>query len=146
MKIATYQIVLAVFLAAVAGCLGALAADSWNQSASERGLHEFVHNELELTGAQEAELEAIESQFSSERKKLELAARSANAQLAQAMEQEHKYGSEVAAAIDEVHARMGDLQKLTMRHVFAMRGILDPAQQRKFDQQVSNALTRDPRE
>ncbi len=113
---------------------------------TERGLHEFVHNELALTKAQEASLEEIESKFSSERKTLELAARAANAQLAQAMEQEHEYGPEVGAAIDEVHARMGDLQKATVRHVFAMRNILTPVQQREFDRQVSDALTRDPRE
>ena len=146
MKIANYQIVLAVFLAALAGCLGALAADRWNHSASERGLHDFVHNELSLTEAQETKLEEIEGQFASERNRLELAARAANAQLAQAMEQEHEYGPEVGAAIDEVHARMGDLQKATVRHVFAMRSILTSAQQREFDRQVSDALTRDPRE
>lgn len=146
MKIANYQIVLAVFFAAIAGCLGALAADRWNQSASERSLHDFVHNELTLTQAQETELEAIESHFTAERKGLELAARAANVQLAQAMEQEHEYGPEVGTAIDEVHARMGDLQKATVRHVFAMRGILNSAQQREFDRQVSDVLTRDPRE
>ena len=146
MKIAGYQIVLAVVLAAIAGCLGALAADRWNHSTSERSLHDFVHNELSLTAAQETELERIESQFTAERKRLELATRAANAQLAQAMEQEHEYGPEVGVAIDQVHASMGDLQKGTVQHVFAMRKILNPAQQRKFDRQVSNALTRDPRE
>jgi Spy/CpxP family protein refolding chaperone len=146
MKIAKYQIVLAVLLAAVAGCIGALAADRWNHSASERSLHDFVHNELTLTAAQETELETIEAQFTAKRKQLELAARAANAQLALAMEQEHEYGPEVGAAIDEVHLRMGDLQKATVRHVFAMRSILTPVQRREFDRQISDALTRDPRD
>ena len=66
--------------------------------------------------------------------------------LAQAMENEHEYGPEVSAAIDEVHARMGDLQKATVRHVFDMREILEPEQQRQFDRKVSDALTRDPRD
>ena len=51
-----------------------------------------------------------------------------------------------SAAIDEVHARMGDLQKATVRHVFDMREILDPDQQLQFDRKVSAALTRDPRD
>ena len=80
-----------------------------------------------------------------ERARLEASARAANAQLAQAMEAEHEYGPRVGAAIDEVHARMGDLQKATVRHVFDMREILDPDQQRRFDQQVSKALTDSPR-
>ena len=54
--------------------------------------------------------------------------------------------AEVSAAIDEVHARMGDLQKATVRHVFDMREILEPEQQRQFDRKVSDALTRDPRD
>jgi Flp pilus assembly protein CpaB len=145
-KLANYQIIFAVLLAGVAGCLGALVADRWNHSASDSGLHEFVHNELALTQAQEAELETIESQFLVELKKLELASRAANAQLAQAMAQEREYGPEVAKAIDAVHARMGDLQKATVQHAFAMRRILSPAQQLEFDKQVSEALTRDPRE
>ncbi len=62
------------------------------------------------------------------------------------METEHEYGPEVSAAIDEVHARMGDLQKATVRHVFDMREILEPEQQRQFDRKVSDALTRDPRD
>jgi len=66
--------------------------------------------------------------------------------IAQAMENEHEYGPEVSAAIDEVHARMGDLQKATVRHVFDMREILEPEQQRQFDRKVSDALTRDPRD
>ncbi|MEC7161008.1 MAG: heavy metal resistance protein, partial [Pseudomonadota bacterium] len=44
------------------------------------------------------------------------------------------------------HARMGDLQKATVRHVFDMREILEPEQQRQFDRKVSDALTRDPRD
>ncbi len=146
MKLTRFQIVLALLLAALAGCLGALVADHWNTAPQESGLHSFVHNELTLTADQEAQLEAIENRFSAEQQQLELASRSANARLARAMEQEQQYGPEVAAAIDAVHAAMGDLQKATIRHVFAMRSILSPAQQVKFDQQVSGALTRDPRE
>ena len=52
----------------------------------------------------------------------------------------------VGFTIDEVHARMGDLQKATVSHVFEMREILDPEQQRKFDRKVSEALTGNPRD
>ena len=62
------------------------------------------------------------------------------------MDKEHEYGPEVSAAIDQVHASMGELQKATIRHVFAMRSILDPQQQREFDQQVSRSLTGSPLE
>ncbi len=146
MKFANYQIVLAIVLAAFAGGLGAIAAGKWGHSAADGGLHDFVHHELQLTPAQEARLKVLEETFAAEQTRLELGMRGANGQLAQAMEQEHEYGPEVAAAIDQVHARMGDMQKATVQHVFAMRLILNPEQQREFDLQVSAALTRDPRE
>ena len=142
----TTHIVLAVLLAALAGCLGAIAADRWVNHEAGSGLHDFVHDELTLTTDQEQRLDALEARFAVERARLEGSARAANARLAQAMENEHEYGPEVSAAIDEVHARMGDLQKATVRHVFDMREILEPEQQRQFDRKVSDALTRDPRD
>ena len=142
----TTHIVLAVLLAALAGCLGAIAADRWANHEAGSGLHDFVHDELTLTTDQEQRLDALEARFAVERARLEGSARAANARLAQAMENEHEYGPEVSAAIDEVHARMGDLQKATVRHVFDMREILDPDQQLQFDRKVSAALTRDPRD
>tara|TARA_A100001391_G_scaffold88969_1_gene58831 strand:+ start:12374 stop:12808 length:435 start_codon:yes stop_codon:yes gene_type:complete len=142
----TTHIVLAVLLAALAGCLGAIAADRWANHEAGSGLHDFVHDALTLTADQEQRLDALEARFAVERARLEGSARAANARLAQAMENEHEYGPEVSAAIDEVHARMGDLQKATVRHVFDMREILEPEQQRQFDRKVSDALTRDPRD
>ena len=141
-----FHLVLAVLLAALAGCLGALAADRWSNDDAEDSLHQFVHDELSLTADQEERLDALEARFAVEQARLEASARAANAQLAQAMETEHEYGPEVSAAIDEVHARMGELQKATVRHVFDMREILDPDQQLEFDRKVSAALTRDPRD
>ena len=139
------HIALAVLLAALAGSLGALGADRWANHDADTGLHAFVHDELTLTNEQKQRLEALEARFAVERARLDASARAANAQLAQAMEAEHEYGPRVGAAIDKVHARMGDLQKATVRHVFDMREILDPDQQRRFDQQVSKALTDSPR-
>ncbi|MEP2236561.1 MAG: periplasmic heavy metal sensor [Alteripontixanthobacter sp.] len=141
-----WHIALAVLLAALAGSLGALGADRWADGGSDRSLHAFVHDELSLTADQEQRLETLEANFAVEQARLEASARAANARLAQAMEAEHEYGPEVGAAIDEVHERMGALQKATVRHVFAMREILDPDQQRRFDRQVSAALTQSPRD
>ena len=60
------------------------------------------------------------------------------------MDEEHEYGPKVASAIEDVHERMGDLQKATIAHVFEMRTLLTPDQQRAFDRHVSDALTADP--
>ncbi len=146
MKNQKLQIVAAVLLAALAGFLGATVAERWFSPEHAGGLHEFVHEQLDLDPKQEALLDRLEERHAIETAQRELAVRRANAGLAAAMDSEHEYGSEVSAAIDDVHATMGELQKATVRHVFAMRNILDPEQQREFDLQVSRSLTGSPLE
>lgn len=142
----TGRLILAVLLAGLAGCLGAIAADRWLNHEDNGTLHQFVHEELVLTEDQNARLETLEARFAVERAALEASLRAANARLAQAMGDEHDYGPEVSAAIDDVHERMGELQKATVQHVFDMREILEPEQQRLFDRKVSEALTSNSRD
>lgn len=147
MKMTLARLLLLLMLAVAAGALGALASDRWTGRISdEGGLHEFVHEELNLTSAQEAQLDTIEEDFALERRRLELSLRVANAELAAAMEDEHEYGPKVSVAIDGVHASMGELQKASIRHVFEMRSLLDERQKRAFDRKVGNALTSAPRD
>lgn len=140
----TRQLVLAIVLAALAGYLGAIAADRWLNHDRNGSLHQFVHEEMALTDEQSTRLEALETRYAVERSALESSLRASNARLAQAIDKEHEYGPEVSAAIDDVHARMRELQKATVEHVFDMREILEPEQQRLFDRQVSKALTSNP--
>lgn len=144
MKLRPWAIGLILLLALGAGALGAALQTRWANDANQQGLHPFVHDELDLTEGQERELERLEAQFSLRRSALDLALRAANADLAAAMESEHRYGPEVAQAIERVHAAMGDMQKATVEHVFAMRAILDAQQRRAFDRRVSEALTQAP--
>jgi Spy/CpxP family protein refolding chaperone len=126
--------------------LGAIAADRWLNHEDNGSLHQFVHEELVLTEDQNSRLETLEARFAVERAALESSLRAANARLAQAMDAEHEYGPEVSAAIDDVHGQMGELQKATVQHVFDMREILEPEQQRLFDRKVSEALTSNSRD
>jgi nickel and cobalt resistance protein CnrR len=146
MKLSGFHIVFALLIAMAAGCLGAIVAVQWGAEASSPGLHEFVHDELDLSSEQRVRLEQLEESFAIKRKGLEIALRAANAELATAMAEEHAYGPKVSASIDAVHDRMGALQKATVQHVFDMRELLDEEQRERFDQQVSTALTSDPRE
>ena len=140
------RLLLAVLLAGLAGCLGAIAADRWLNHEDNGSLHQFVHEELVLTEDQKSRLETLEARFAVERAALESSLRAANARLAQAMDAEHEYGPEVSAAIDDVHGQMGELQKATVQHVFDMREILEPEQQRLFDRKGSEALTSNSRD
>ena len=85
----------------------------------------------------------METQFATRRKALELELRADNARLAAAIEAEHGYGPRVTAEIDRSHRAMGELQKETLSHVFAMRAVLRPNQAQKFDRVVVEALTAD---
>jgi len=146
MRFGWLQITLAIVLAALAGAIGAYLAGGWMSDSHHTGMHGFVHQELNLTSDQSARLDEIEVHFSDERRALDLSMRAANARLAAAIEEEHEYGPKVSAAIDDVHTHMGEQQKATVRHVFAMRALLDDEQRASFDRQVVESLTSNPRE
>jgi Spy/CpxP family protein refolding chaperone len=114
------------------------------RAAGDSSLHATVHRDLDLTVEQTARIEALEREFAVRRKTLEQEMRAANAELAAAIEAEGQYGPAVTAAVDHFHVAMGDLQKATIEHVFAMRAVLTPEQARKFDRTVVDALTAEP--
>lgn len=135
-------------LVAVVAFAAALAAIWLSQSLAHRGhpdggaLHALMHEQLDLDAAQQAKIARLERQFADRRKSLDAQLRDANAALATAMTNEHKYGPNVAAAVDRSHMAMGELQKATLSHVFAMRAVLRPDQAARFDAAVARALTR----
>lgn len=130
------------FAAAIGGVWVGRAMLSPKPSADSE-LHALLHDQLDLDPAQLAKLEALERQFAVRRKAIELEMRADNARLAAAIEAEHGYGPQVSVAIDQSHTAMGELQKETLEHVFAMRGLLRPDQAAKFDRAVVKALTAD---
>lgn len=103
-------------------------------------LHALMHNGLDLDPAQERSLGLLERDFAAKRKALEARLKADNSRLAEAIAAEHQYGPRVSAAVDASHMAMGDLQKATLEHVFAMRAILRPDQQAKFDAAVAKSL------
>lgn len=141
MKVGPLQILLLFLLALGAGWIGSLGAKHWSDSDDQNvGIHSFVHEELDLDKPQQTRLAEVESDFAIRRKALELALRSANADLAAAIEKEHQYGPKVSEAIEAVHVQMGLLQKATVEHLFKMRELLKSDQQKAFDRRVSNSL------
>jgi hypothetical protein len=108
-------------------------------------LHEVLHDQLNLDERQKGQLQGLEQRFAVRQRGLELELRAANARLADAIETEHGNGPKVAAAVDQSHQTMGELQKETLSHIFAMRQLLRPDQAAKFDRAVVHALTADER-
>jgi hypothetical protein len=136
--------IIACFLAAIGGVfVGRVLFPAPAPPGAE--LHEVLHHQLALDTGQQARLELLEQKFAVQRRGLELQLRADNAQLAEAMEAEHGNGPRVTAAVDHSHAVLGQLQKATLAHIFAMRQLLRPNQTPPFDRAVVKALTDDGR-
>lgn len=104
-------------------------------------LHILLYEELDLTDDQLQRLKKLEAGYMADKGRLEQAMRDDNARLAKAIAAEHGYGAGVEAAVDRSHHNMGELQKVTLEHVFAMRGVLTPPQAARYDRAVIKTLT-----
>jgi len=134
-------IVVTIVVAFLAGLGGVGLGRLFFESQRPPGLHQMLHNELQLSAAQEREIEALERDFAPRRRALEAEMRAANGELATAMREEHEYGPRVTAAIERFHHAMGQLQSETMQHVFDMREVLNEEQRQRFDVVVADTLT-----
>jgi nickel and cobalt resistance protein CnrR len=133
-------IAVVAFLASLCGVLAARHVFVAERQ-SETEVHKLLHEQLKLSPKQHSKIEALEKQHAIRKRAMELEMRAANARLAAAIEAEHGYGTQVTAAVDHIHHVMGEMQKETLQHLFAMRGALTPEQARTFDATVTKALT-----
>lgn len=140
----TGRLIVTTLVALAAGLVGAVIGGRMFDNARPPALHQLVHHDLVLDSAQRARIDGLEATFAVRKRLLELDMRSANAELAAAIQSERGYGPKVTAAVDHFHAAMGELQKETIEHVFAMRAVLTPAQAATLDRAVVKALTADP--
>jgi hypothetical protein len=131
-----------VFVAAIAGvAVGRLLLPA--PQPPQMDLHAVLHREITLDADQERRLHLLEQDFAVRRAALETEMRAENVQLADAIAAEHRIGPRVSGAVDASHRTMGELQKASLAHVFAMRALLRPDQARRFDAAVTKALTDD---
>jgi len=130
----------AFFVILIAGgiFLGTLA--SGNKNEPPENSHPHFHEMLNLTPEQLNKLIPIEKKFAKQRAFYENEIRRANMELGDIMTKEKAYTPEVQAALAKVHAAMGQLQKVTIIHLFEMRELLDAGQVQKFDNYVADAM------
>ena len=140
----TWVFALVVFLAALSGVFVGRALFEV-RSKTPGAIHDVLHDQLNLDAQQEARIAKLEAEFAVRRRALEYELRADNARLAEAIEAEHGYGPRVTAEVDRSHKAMGELQKATLSHIFAMRAVLRPEQAQEFDRAVVRALTADAR-
>lgn len=138
--------IIVAFIALCAGMTGVFLSGHLNNarpSNSAAGLHDMVHHDLNLSKDQEVKLEVTEERFAIHKSQLEARLKGANRALAEAISADKTNSPRVQAAIEEFHQAMGELQKLTIEHVFEMRALLTEEQAAVFDAEVVRALTED---
>ncbi len=128
-----------VLVAAGAAGIGATLFAKWREP-SRVTAHEWVHTQLDLTAEQAAELVPIERSYDERRDRLAAALQRANGALADAILADAQDSENVSRAIEEIHLRMGDLQKETIGHVFEMKAVLTPDQYDRLIELTAAAL------
>ena len=123
--------------------ISAIATRQWidRKPATAESVHDWLHNQLDLTEEQSEALEQIEESYAKEERPLREAFAAANRDLAALIREEGAYTPKVALAVEHVHHQMGELQKLSIEHLFTMASVLDPPQKEKLIHYAELALT-----
>jgi Spy/CpxP family protein refolding chaperone len=103
--------------------------------------HIEIHQKLGLTPEQEKRLEPLEQRFAQQKEQLLHIIRQANGRLAKAIREDKSNSSEIAAAVAAIRAAQGELQKVTLDHVFQMKAVLQPEQYQKLLDLTAQALS-----
>jgi hypothetical protein len=102
--------------------------------------HHWLHAQLGITADQNKALEQEESRFAIQRKELIAEIQKDNADFATAIAEDREYSPRVIAAVEKVHRGRSALEEATLKHIFAMKPILTPAQFDKLIQLTSETL------
>ena len=129
-------------LVVISGFIGACIGSAlWQHTqASHAVFHDDLFKDIHLTENQSALLDAMEVLHADETKNLQAELALSNKALADLLETKDKYGDDIEQAIDNVHIALFELQKATVKHLYEMRGILEPHQKVIFDRHVSNTF------
>jgi len=117
-----------VIVAALSSYLTLNWADQSSALLQTESAHQWLHEKLQITKSQHAALEPIESRFAQQQERYTTALHQANQHLATLIGEDKEFTPRVAAAVEQVHHCMGDLQKLSIEHLLEMRTVLTHAQ------------------
>ena len=138
--------VLVIVLTLLTAALGGWAGVTYGlrRATAPRQLDQVLHEELNLSAAQNEKLDTLEADFAGQRARFEAAMLAANRDIAAAITVRHAYDDPARDAIDRLHQAMIGLQQATVQHVLAMRALLTPEQLDRFDRTVNQALVVTP--
>jgi len=102
--------------------------------------HEWIHKQLGLTLAEQKALKPIETKFEERKRELMGEIRNANRELAEAIKQDQADSPRVSTAVERIHHAQGELQEVTLGHVFEMKKVLTPEQYQELLNLTANEL------
>ena len=113
-------------------------------SASEERFHSWLHQNLNLSPAEDAALHAAESSFASRRKDLRAAMSAAESDLRHLILRDGKDSPELKAAVQRLASAQAELQQAVLTHLFTMADHLDPIQRQQLIQWTHDSLRQVP--
>lgn len=106
--------------------------------------HVWLHEQIGITADQDQKLIEIERTFAEKQRVLRGKIHVGNLELAAAMLEDKAFSERVAAAVERIHHAQGELQKLTIEHIFDMQTVLTPEQAEKLNKLAADALVQNP--
>lgn len=103
--------------------------------------HEWLHDRLHLSEAEETALISIEKDYDLQKRELEEQFDERKTRLAKLLIDQSEYTDETTKAVLEIHMTHGELQKLSIEHYFDMMGVLSTANQAKLKRLAAEALS-----
>lgn len=102
--------------------------------------HQFLHQKLNITDKQEDSLTQLEAKYQKQKEYFEEVMRLANIELSNHIGQDKSYSVNVEKSVDKIHKAMGEIQKITLGHLFEMQNILDDKQNEELIELITNSL------
>lgn len=106
--------------------------------------HIWLHEQIGITAEQDKKLSVIEAKFAEKQRALRDKIHVGNLELAAAMLEDKTFSERVTAAVERIHHAQGELQKLTIEHIFDMQSVLTPQQTEKLNKLAADALVQNP--
>lgn len=111
---------------------------------NQNDAHVWLHEQIGITAEQDQKLAQIEKKFAEKQRVLREKIHVSNLELAAAMLEDKAFSERVAAVVERIHHAQGELQKLTIEHIFDMQTVLTPQQVAKLNKLAADALVQNP--
>lgn len=102
--------------------------------------HAGIHRQLGITAEQEKALEPIEQRYAEQKKHYGEMLRIANTELGKAILEDRSDSERVKGIVMRIHQAQGELQNITLQHIFEMKPVLTPQQYEKLLRSTADAL------